>query len=400
MEFRAATRADLEQVLEIRGTSFNIAGEDLPKPDQIPDSDLYCYRVLVVDGRIVSCLTVYPTYVFVGASRVPMGGIGNVATLPSERNRGHAGALMRHTIRLLREWGLCTSILFPYSFAYYRKFGYELGGNHCHFWSRPAHIPAFAESRHCRLASKDDLSQVQELYENYCSIRSCALVRPPERWEHFLANNGTRSVVFDHDAISGYLLCKEEIDSHGLRVLRVHEIVSSGPDSSRGLIGYLGRFQGDTVEWSTTVTDLAGMGLLCSVAPLREGHKPRGIATARPMFQFRVVDVLEAMKSRIPDLKWLDGELSLVIRDEICPDNAEPIAIGCRDGTVQIMQGHRTHFCLEADIRVFSQLYCGYLSPTEAESQQLIRISDPEALPIADQMFPKFEPFITDVDRF
>ena len=36
----------------------------------------------------------------------------------------------------------------------------------------------------------------------------------------------------------------------------------------------------------------------------------------------------------------------------------------------------------------------------EAESQQLIRISDPEALPIADQMFPKFEPFITDVDRF
>jgi predicted acetyltransferase len=133
---------------------------------------------------------------------------------------------------------------------------------------------------------------------------------------------------------------------------------------------------------------------------LREGHKPRGIATVRPMFQFRVIDVLEAMKARIPDLKWLDGELSLVIRDEICSDNATPLAIGCRDGTVQLMQGHRTHYCLEADIRAFSQLYCGYLSPTEAASQQMIRVSDPEVLPIADQMFPKFEPFIPDVDRF
>jgi len=90
MEFRAATRADLEQVLAIRGTSFNISGEDLPRPDQIPDADLQCHRVLAVDGRIVSCLTIYPTHVFVGASRVAMGGIGNVATLPSERNKGHA----------------------------------------------------------------------------------------------------------------------------------------------------------------------------------------------------------------------------------------------------------------------------------------------------------------------
>jgi predicted acetyltransferase len=400
MEIRAATRADLEQVLTIRSTSFNIAREDWPQPDEIADSDLPYLRVVDVDGLVVSCLTVYPSWIFVGSSQVPMGGIGNVATLPSVRNRGYATALMRDTIRSLREWGLSTSVLFPYSFNFYRKFGYELGGNHCQFWSRPGHIPAFRERGHCRPAQPEDADPVQELYENYCSIRSCALVRPPERWSHFLSNNGTRAVVFDRDAVSGYLLFKEEIDSHGLRVFRVHEIVSSSPDSSRGLIGYLSQFDGDTVEWSTTVTDLAGMGLLCSVAPLREGHKPRGIATVRPMFQFRVIDILEAMKARIPDLKWLEGELSLVIRDEICPDNAEPIAIGCKDGTVQLFQGHRTDYCLEGDIRVFSQLYCGYLSPTEAYSQQLIRFSDPEGLPIADQMFPKFEPFIPDVDRF
>jgi hypothetical protein len=32
---------------------------------------------------------------------------------------------------------------------------------------------------------------------------------------------------------------------------------------------------------------------MCPVAPLREGYKPRGIATVPPMFQFRVIDVLQ-----------------------------------------------------------------------------------------------------------
>src|SRR5437660_3229891 len=139
MEIRAATRVDLEQVLTIRTTSFNIAREEWLQPDEIADSELPYLRVVDVDGRVVSCLSVYPSYIFVGSSQVPMGGIGNVATLTTERNRGYASALMRDTIRRLGEWGLYTSVLFPYSYPFYRKFGYELGGNHCQFWSRPAH---------------------------------------------------------------------------------------------------------------------------------------------------------------------------------------------------------------------------------------------------------------------
>ena len=118
------------------------------------------------------------------------------------------------------------------------------------------------------------------------------------------------------------------------------------------------------------------------------------------MFQFRVVDLLEAMKAHIPDLKWLEGELSLVIRDESCPENGEPIALGCKDGTVQLVQGHRTQHRIEADIRVFSQIYCGYLTPTEAVSQGLVTVRSDETLRIADQLFPKYEPFISEMDRF
>jgi hypothetical protein len=64
------------------------------------------------------------------------------------------------------------------------------------------------------------------------------------------------------------------------------------------------------------------------------------------------------------------------------------------------VRGHRTEHFLEADVRIFSQIFCGYISPTEAVSQGLAQISEPELLPLADQMFPKFEPFIPEMDRF
>jgi predicted acetyltransferase len=330
-----------------------------------------------------------------------MGGIGQVATLAEERNKGYASALMRDTLRELRRRGLCTSALFPFSFSYYRKFGYELGGNHCQFWSRPANIPAFRERQHCRAANGDgDLALIGQLYERHSRVRSCAVVRTPDRWAKLLNGNGKSAVLYDQGNARGYLIYSDEIDYHGARVLRVQELVSTDPESARGLVGYLAGFEGDSVEWSTTAADLAGVGLLSTVAPLREGYKPRGIATVRPMFQFRVVDVLDAVKARSPDWKWLEGELSLVVRDEINAENGTPVAIGCKDGTVQIMRGHRTEYCLEADIRFFSQLFCGYLTPTEAASQGLVQISSPDLLPLADQMFPKLEPFIPEMDRF
>ena len=55
---------------------------------------------------------------------------------------------------------------------------------------------------------------------------------------------------------------------------------------------------------------------------------------------------------------------------------------------------------LEADIRSFSQLFCGYLSAAEAVSQGLMQASGPEAVDRAEAFFPRLEPFIPQIDRF
>lgn len=399
LEIRAAEREELEQVVTVRGRAFKISRSQWPSPNEISDAELERIRVVVADGKVVSCLTIIPAAIQIGSARVAMGGIGNVSTLPEAQNRGYATALIKDTLQVLRAWGLYTSVLFPFSFSFYRKFGYELGGNQCQYWSRPRNIPAFAERRYCRVATVDDMTACATLYAQHSSIRSCGLVRDDDRWRGLLTN-GTHALIYDRQSPEGYLIYGEEIDPHGLRVLRVKELVAGSPESGRGLIGFLADFEGDTIEWSTTPADLWALGLMCPVAPLREGYKPRGIATVRPMFQFRVIDVPQAVRARSSEMTWLDGELSLVIQDELNSDNAQPLAISCNGGTVQIVRGHHTEHCLEANIRVFSQIYCGYLTPTEAVSQGLATVRGEETLRVADQIFPKYEPFIPEIDRF
>jgi predicted acetyltransferase len=399
MEIRSPTREELAQVIAVRGRAFNISRSQWQSPQEIADSELERLRVVIVGDKVVSCLTIIPAAIQIGSARVAMGGIGNVSTLPEEQNHGYASALMKDTLRVLRERGYCTSVLFPFSFSFYRKFGYELGGNHCHYWSRPRNIPAFAERRHCRPAVPADLPAFATLYAQHNSIRSCGLVRDEKRWQALLGN-GNRALVYDAGGPDGYLIYGEEIDAHGLKVLRVKELVAGSPESRRGLVGFLASFEGDTVEWSTTPSDLWTLGLMCPVAPLREGYKPRASATVRPMFQFRVIDLLQAIKARSSEMAWLDGELSLVIQDELNPENTQPLAMSCNGGTVQLVRGHRTRHCLEANIRVFSQIYCGYLTPTEAASQGLVSVRSEDTLRIADQIFPKYEPFIPEIDRF
>ena len=55
---------------------------------------------------------------------------------------------------------------------------------------------------------------------------------------------------------------------------------------------------------------------------------------------------------------------------------------------------------LELDIRVFSQVHCGFMSPSEAVSQSLCRATTPEAADLADTLFPAGEPFLAELDRF
>ena len=57
--------------------------------------------------------------------RYKMGGIGGVASLPQYRRAGGIRACFQKALPILYREGYVFSYLYPFSTAYYRKFGYE-----------------------------------------------------------------------------------------------------------------------------------------------------------------------------------------------------------------------------------------------------------------------------------
>lgn len=77
------------------------------------------------DGEIMSCFTIPSYRVFFDGSDCAMAGIGGVTTLPQYRRRGGIRGCFASALPELYRDGYEFSYLYPFSTAFYRKFGYE-----------------------------------------------------------------------------------------------------------------------------------------------------------------------------------------------------------------------------------------------------------------------------------
>ncbi len=398
LEIRTASPEETAAAWALQRTAF-----DLPPtgPSQHP-GDTDELRVVVDQGRVVSCLTLLHARLIVHGTELSMAGARHVATDPDLQNCGHGSALMRDTLQYAWRQGITASVLFPFSFRYYRKFGYELGGNHCHFWCRPNSLPAFQERVLCRRATEADAPRLESFFREATRSFACSLARPAERWKVLCQDPALRVTVWENRSLAGVAVTEETRDSYGGRVVRVLDMAAAHREAWRGLVGHLSQFQGESMEWLASTTALAASGLLRTPAPLREGFKPRGIATVRPMFQFRIVDLAGALRCRLSTLPNLGSRfrLGIQVRDEIIPENGQPITVAGTAHGAELRPTRPTDPIISADIQVMSQIFCGYLSPDDAVSQGLATVTTPAALEAARILFPDGEPFLAELDRF
>ena len=76
-------------------------------------------------GEMMSTVYVTDYRVQFDGGRYKMGGIGGVASLPQYRRAGGIRACFQKALPILYREGYVFSYLYPFSTAYYRKFGYE-----------------------------------------------------------------------------------------------------------------------------------------------------------------------------------------------------------------------------------------------------------------------------------
>ena len=100
--------------------------KELARIATLPDPDPRRWGALSEDGTLAAGLACYDFHAFLQGEAVSNGGIGGVVTHPAYRRQGAIREIFTELLRETRSNGEILSSLYPFSHAFYRKFGYEL----------------------------------------------------------------------------------------------------------------------------------------------------------------------------------------------------------------------------------------------------------------------------------
>lgn len=122
MEIRLLRPEELARTEELFALAFRLPLER--GKEGKPDEALH-WAAFDEDGEMMSTLTVPAYQMWFDGQSVRMGGIGGVSTLPQYRKRGGIRGCFEALLPELYRRGYDFSYLYPFSTAFYRKFGYE-----------------------------------------------------------------------------------------------------------------------------------------------------------------------------------------------------------------------------------------------------------------------------------
>ncbi|VDG25391.1 GNAT family N-acetyltransferase [Lactiplantibacillus mudanjiangensis] len=161
--------------------------------------------------QLVSGLYSLPMKVNFHGVTYPMNGIGDVMSAPEYSGRGGAGKLLTAALNEMADNHIPLSYLAPFSYAYYRKFGYEQVFNHTQQKIAAKDLPVIKPhdfSGSITRYGNEGLALVNDFYATQPINQRGGVIRE-DWWLHYLTLKHDWSVAIYRNAnqqIEGYLI--------------------------------------------------------------------------------------------------------------------------------------------------------------------------------------------------
>jgi predicted acetyltransferase len=364
-EIRRLTHADIDEHLRLDEFAFQLEFT----PERLQDLRAHTNPENIwgyfVDGQLAAQLMIWPLTVYVHGVPFPMGGIASVATWPEYRRGGKVAQLLRTSLIEMREAGQVVSMLAPFSFAFYRKYGWEMLMERKLYTLERADWPHFPDTGGT-FERTTDWRHLAPIYEAYARRYNGMLQRTEEWWTRRIEQRkpGIRAVYRNAAGEPrGYLIYQVR----NARI-QIHELVFLDEDARRGIWNFI--YNHDSMAREVTL-----------VAPSDDSlpyllDNPRIKQELEPYFMARIVDVgpfLRRYPFAAPDG---DVTVALSLTDPHAPWNEKCFTI-CVDhhGAAEIEQGDArdvgtppgsAHLpVVQMDIQNLSAMLMGYRRPME-----------------------------------
>lgn len=238
------------------------------------------------DEQLCAQATLLDLQVYIAGQLFSMGGIAGVSTWPEHRRHGYVARLLQELLLHMRENGQSISMLHPFAFAFYRKFGwesyidykkYELGTEQLSSLLRK-HQQFEQKGQIVRL---DNWQPLQQVYEQYAERYNGMLHRSESWWKERIAvrKKGIYAAYQDHQGqVQGYIIYEATN-----RQMNIHEFIALTYEAEQQLLLYIAQHDSmvENVSWTAPCNDSFTFSL----------DNPRIKQEIIPYFMARIVDV-------------------------------------------------------------------------------------------------------------
>ncbi|MBR3304837.1 MAG: GNAT family N-acetyltransferase [Christensenellaceae bacterium] len=331
-------------------------------------------------GKMTAAISTVRKEMFFDGKSYPVGEVHMVGSLPEGRESGNIRGLMREVLLDFRRRGDLLSVLIPFNFSFYRKFGFDL--IQCNLSQRAA-VSQFAgfmpSLKVSQLSGEDEIVEMKELFRRFASGYNLSEIKKEDHWryrgngeigERDWMNKDREKYTYlfrdDTGALRGYVSFIFVFkDNPFIGEMNVCELIYDGPEALKSIFGFIYRMRAKMTHVNFDLPldmDLAFMLPDCGgVERTHEGH-----------FMARLLDV----KRVLMNMKHPDGKGTYTVRqeDRFLSEDSAAYRVSYEDGKAVSVD----EIAGDADVFVTSETLCqlciGAISLKEAEYREGTRI--------------------------
>ncbi len=401
LEIRTLTPEDKPAIRKLMAEAFGKGNRPEPEADAPKEAKpaLPTTRLGVFKGpRLVACAMIDSLHLAWGEADAPLGGIGGVACTADQRGQGHVGRLMGESLRTMREAGQYLSGLYPFAFAFYRRYGWDWVGEQKQYVVPTSELKAGPEGRFLTAyEGLDALEIIRPVYERFARRHYGMGLRTetaqgetvPHWWKRALDHRDNRTTyvqVYSDPATGeaeGYLTFRYPDDGD---IGQIGDFFANTPAAYRGLVSVLHYYgvQVEKVSFSAPIDD-----------PLALYVMHYDVETKlRPLFMGRVVDVTAALTALRPDAR-LNGKIVLQVSDAQCDWNNQVFAVTLDAGQVTVTASQDMPG-IALDIQTLSQAYWGQPSLDLLRASGRVTVTNEAQYALLSRLLPPHICFLRD----
>lgn len=322
----------------------------------------------------------------------PLAGLSGVATPPENRRRGLVADLLSESLREYRENGYYLSALWPFEFAFYRRYGWARAGTTATYECDPEALSfaADADGGRFRELAPEDFERLNPVLDAAGEGVSLWIRRTEEWWRHRIFEGWDRDPyvygVEREGDLRGYVVYLVENDGDG-RTMQVRECNALDHEAYLDLLRFC--YYHDPQVERVRIRGRPDSLLFDLV------EDPRAVdCELTPGGMVRLVDVERALAA-LDYPAAAEGRVVLSVDDSLADWNDGAFALDVRDGEAT---------CTRVDerpdaavpITTLSQLFVGHFSVERAALVGDLSIESDDTKTLLDELFPPREVCLSD----